>query len=52
VTPADIAVLAIGLALIAGELWFFLGPRPGAGRTPDGTVRARAKPAAGDHQHG
>jgi plastocyanin domain-containing protein len=29
VSPAEILVLILGLALIAGELWFFLGPRPG-----------------------
>jgi len=32
VTAADVIVIVLGVALIAGELWFFLGPRPAAGR--------------------
>jgi len=32
VTAADVIVIVLGIALIAGELWFFLGPRPVAGR--------------------
>lgn len=31
-TAADVIVIVLGVALIAGELWFFLGPRPAAGR--------------------
>lgn len=27
-TVVDIAVIVLGAALIGGELWFFLGPRP------------------------
>jgi len=32
VTAADVIVIVLGVALIAGELWFFLGPRPAVGR--------------------
>lgn len=28
---ADVVVVLAGAAAIAGELWYFLGPRPGAG---------------------
>ena len=33
-TSADIAVVAVGLALIAGIAWFFWGPRRGGYRVP------------------
>lgn len=33
-TTADIAVVAVGLALIAGIAWFFWGPRRGGYRVP------------------
>ncbi|MBE0591759.1 MAG: cupredoxin domain-containing protein, partial [Gemmatimonadales bacterium] len=31
-TAADVIVIVLGVALIAGELWFFLGPRRTAER--------------------
>ena len=38
-SPVDAVVVVLGVALIAGELWFFLGPRKaaavrGSGRVP------------------
>jgi plastocyanin domain-containing protein len=48
VSPADIAVIALGLALIVVELWFFLAPPEAEARTapPKGgvqEVRVRVK---------
>jgi Cu+-exporting ATPase len=35
VTVIDVLIVVLGVALIAGELWFFLGPRPAPEPRPE-----------------
>lgn len=37
----DIVVVLLGLGLIAGELWYFLGPRPAAARPVESKSRVQ-----------
>ncbi len=37
-TAVDVVVVVLGVALIAGELWFFLGPRSTPERRPAASV--------------
>jgi len=41
VSLIDIVVVLLGLGLIAGELWYFLGPRPAAARPVESKSRVQ-----------
>ena len=51
---ADAVVIALGLALIVAELWYFLGPTPREPRPtqPDAGDHARQNLGKGHAKHG